>query len=114
MFRTALFLFFIVWLTSAYAINLDSLWGVWNDSTQPDTNRLNAIQNIAWDVYYKTQPDSTYYFAQIQYEFAKSVGNKKYISTALHMQAAVYTDHGNIEKALDYYNRSLKKISTTL
>ena len=32
-------------------VNLDSLWSVWNDTTQADTNRLKAMKKIAWDGY---------------------------------------------------------------
>ena len=32
-------------------VNLDSLWGVWNDTAVSDTSRLNAIETIARDVY---------------------------------------------------------------
>jgi len=30
-------------------INRDSLWAVWNDESQADTNRLKAIHTIAWN-----------------------------------------------------------------
>ena len=57
-------------------VNLDSLWSVWNDTTQVDTNRLKAMKSIAWDAYLFTQPDSAFYFAQLQYDFAQSVNHK--------------------------------------
>ncbi|HIN40443.1 MAG TPA: hypothetical protein EYM84_09245, partial [Flavobacteriales bacterium] len=49
------------------AVNLDSLWGVWNDKSQPDTNRLKAMNKIAWDGYLYSQPDSAFHFAQLQH-----------------------------------------------
>ena len=45
---------------SAQAQNLDSLWSVWNDNTQPDTTRLKAMHKIAWDGYIYSQPDSAF------------------------------------------------------
>ena len=46
-----------LWLTLAYPkkevgeiVNLDSLWGVWNDKSQPDTNRLKAMNNNINDI----------------------------------------------------------------
>ena len=39
-------------------VNLDSLWSVWNDTTQADTNRLKAIHKIAWDGYLFSKTDS--------------------------------------------------------
>jgi hypothetical protein len=38
-------------LNSIAQVNLDSLWNVWNDKSQSDTIRLNAIRTIAWDGY---------------------------------------------------------------
>ena len=87
MLRTLLILPLCLWLTTASAVNLDSLWGVWNDSTQADTNRLKAMEKIAWDGYLFTQPDSAFYFAQLQYDLAESINNKKTIKTASDFQA---------------------------
>ena len=108
MLRTLLILHLCLWLTAASAVNLDSLWGVWNDKSQPDTNRLKALDKIAWDGYLFTQPDSAYYFAQLQYDFAKSVNNKKWMSTALQTQGVSFYFRGDYAKAIDYYTRSLK------
>ena len=67
-------------------INFDSLWSVWNDTTQSDKNRLKAIKTIAWDGYLFTQPDSAFYFAQLQYDFAQSVNHKLGMGMALNIQ----------------------------
>ena len=75
--------FFVMFLLIAISqdvsaqVNLDSLWAVWEDSSQPDSSRIKALQTIAWDGYLYTQPDSTYYFAQLMYDFAKEKGIKK-------------------------------------
>ncbi|HIN40019.1 MAG TPA: tetratricopeptide repeat protein, partial [Flavobacteriales bacterium] len=94
-------------LTMASAVNLDSLWGVWNDKTQPDTNRLKAMNKIAFGIIY-FQPDSAFYFAQLQYDYAESVNNKKYMANALNTQGASFYLRGDYAKAIDYYTRSLK------
>ena len=62
--------------SSKAQVNLDSLWNVWNDKTQPDTNRLKAMKSIAWDGYLFSQPDSGFYFAQMAYDFAEARNNK--------------------------------------
>ena len=108
MLRTLLILPLCFWLTSTSAVNLDSLWGVWNDNTQSDTNRLKAMDKIAWDGYLFTQPDSAYYFAQLQYDFAKSVNNKKWMGDALIIQGVSFTIRGDYAQGIDYYTRSLK------
>jgi len=92
----------------APALNLDSLWGVWNDKTQPDTNRLEAMDKIAWDGYLFSQPDSAFYFAQMQYELAEATGNKQSMADALNTQGATFYIQGNYDKALEYYDKSLK------
>jgi len=63
--------------TASAQVNLDSLWTVWNDPGQPDTSRLEAMLNISWYGYLYSQPDSAFYFAQLQYDLAKSKGLKK-------------------------------------
>ncbi|HIO72938.1 MAG TPA: hypothetical protein EYN38_07535, partial [Flavobacteriales bacterium] len=83
-----------LWLTLASGVSLDSLWGVWNDKTQPDTNRLKAMKKIAWDGYLFSQPDSAFYFAQLQYELAEATGNKKWMANALNTQGATFYIHG--------------------
>ena len=97
-----------LWLTLASAVNLDSLWGVWNDKSQPDTNRLKAMSKIASDGYVYSQPDSAFYFAQLQYDFAESVNNKKQMGNALNIQGASFYLRGDYVKAIDHYTQSLK------
>ena len=95
-------------------VNLDSLWGVWNDKTQLDTNRLKAMHKISWDGYLFSQPDSAFYFAQMGYDFAEAVDNKKWMSTLLNTQGVSFYFKGNYERALEYYSKSLairKKIA---
>ena len=68
----SIFITILIGLNSIAQVNLDSLWNVWNDESQADSNRLNAISDIAWDGFLFSQPDSAFYFAQMQYDFAKS------------------------------------------
>ena len=56
-------------------VNTDSLWTVWNDQSQPDTNRLKAIYKIVWNIR-NSNPDSAYKLAQMQFDLAKRTGNK--------------------------------------
>ena len=55
-------------------INRDSLWNFWQDETKSDDERLKAINKFAWDGYLYSKPDSAFYFAQLQYDFAKRKG----------------------------------------
>ena len=100
MLRTLLILPLCLWLTMASAVNLDSLWGVWNDKSQPDTNRLEAMRKIAWDGYLFSQPDTAYHLAQQQYDFAEFASNKNYMASALNIQGISSGITGNYELAL--------------
>ncbi len=86
----------------------DSLWNVWNDKTQHDTIRLEAIKKYAWDGYLFAHPDSAFYYAQLQYNFAKSKGLKKHQANALNTQGASFFIQGDYAQSIDYHTRSLQ------
>ena len=86
----------------------DSLWHVWTDEAQSDTNRLKAIQKYTRDGYLFTKPDSAFYYAQLQYEFAKVKGLQKDMAKALNTQGVSFYFRGDYAKAIDYYTQSLK------
>jgi len=88
--------------------NLDSLWNIWNDNTQADTTRLKAIDDIAWNGYLFRQPDSAFYFAQMQYDLAEKSGLKKEMAGALNIQGISLNIRGDYPKALDYFQRGLE------
>ena len=97
----------LISFSSKAQVNLDSLWGVWNDKTQSDTNRLKAMKSIAYDGYLFSKPDSAFYFAQMGYDFAEARNNKKWMADALNIQGISFSIRGNYEKALEYYSNSL-------
>ena len=89
-------------------VNLDSLWSSWVDSTKKDTNRLKAIYDFTWDGYLSTQPDSAFYFAQLQYDFAKSVNNELWKAKALRLQGLSLSGNKNeLENPLEYFQKAL-------
>jgi len=106
-FRFIYLLFLLISFSSKAQVNLDSLWGIWNDKTQPDTNRLKAISNIASKGYLYSDPDSAFYFAQMAYDFAEARNNKKGMVKALHTQGVSLKIQGNYENALKYSLKSL-------
>jgi len=87
--------------------NLDSLWNIWNNQSQPDTSRLKAIKAIAWDGYLFRQPDSAYYFAQMQYDLAEKSGLKKQMADALNTQGISLYLRGEYPEAMYKYKLSL-------
>ncbi|MEZ4922177.1 MAG: tetratricopeptide repeat protein [Crocinitomicaceae bacterium] len=90
-------------------INKDSLFNVWEDASQADTNRLKALHVIAWDGYILfSQPDSAFFFAQLEYELAAKTNDKKFMSDALNIQGTSFWMEGNYAKAIAYYTQCLK------
>jgi len=85
-----------------------SILNVWNDSTQPDSLRLKAIYDYAWDGYLYTQPDSAYYYSQWQYDFAKARGVEKSMADALNTQGTSLYLRGEYSSANEHHFRSLK------
>jgi hypothetical protein len=107
--KNLLFALFVLGsLVSQAQTNLDSLYGVWNDKTQPDTSRLKAMHDIAWDGYLFSQPDSAFYFAQMQYDLAEKSALKKQMAGALNTQGISFAIRGNYPKALDLLPKELK------
>jgi tetratricopeptide (TPR) repeat protein len=92
----------------AQKTNVDSLLKVWNNKSLADTVRLKAMDDLAWDGYLFTNPDSAFYFAQLEFNFALAKNNKKYEGKALSTQAFALASVGKNEKAIDYNMRSLK------
>ena len=86
----------------------DSLWSVWTDKTQHDSIRLQAIKKYAWDGYLFAQPDSAFYFAQLQYNFAKNKGLKKYQADALNTQGSSFFIQTDYARSIDCHTKSLK------
>ena len=102
----AFFIALFIGYSSIAQVNLDSLWGVWNDKSQVDTNRFIAINKIVLDYMYN-QPDSAFYFSGLQYDFAKSIDNKNLISKALNNLGSASMRQHNLIIALEYHNKSL-------
>jgi len=107
--KAFLFSILLIITTFTYAqVNLDSLWGIWNDKSQEDTSRLKAINRIVWDTYLFSQPDSADYFAQMMYDQANIKDLKEYMANALNIQGVSYAIRNNYSKALDYFHQVLE------
>lgn len=89
------------------SLNTDSLWAVWNDTSQADTSRLKAMHNIAWDGYLFSQPDSAYFYADILHQFAKQIDNENFIGKAINIKGSSFYIQSNYAKALYYFNKGL-------
>lgn len=97
----------LVYLNVFGQANLDSLWNNWNDRTKADTSRLKAIDLIIGKVYMFSQPDSAYYFAERQWELAKSSNNQIWIAKSLYSQAVACYLNSDPVNALRLYDQSI-------
>ncbi len=86
----------------------DSLWQVWQDETRSDSVRLDALDAFIWRVYLFTQPDSAFYFAQMEYEFASNRSLQRQMADALNTQGITFAIRSNYKNAIDYFVSSLK------
>ena len=102
-----LLLLLFVSFSSIAQLNLDSLSGIWENEKNHDTIRLNALKVISWDGFLFSQPDSAFYFAQQQYDFAEKKGQKKWMADALNTQGASFTLRADYANALLTYQKSL-------
>lgn len=110
-------LFLIVFILGAVLTNKaqsisktqqDSLMTVWNDISQPDTLRLEAVGKIATEGFRFKNPDSTFYYGQLQYDLASATKNKEYIVNALNIQGDTYLLKGDPDKAFDLLSSALE------
>ncbi len=101
-------LFLIIGVTLSAQSNLDSLWNIWQDETMPDSSRIEAIQTFAKEGYLFSQPDSAFYFAQLEYDFAKKRGLKKFMAFARILQAKTFEFKGETQKAIEYHIQGLE------
>ena len=86
----------------------DSLWQVWQNETQSDSLRLDALDAFIWRTYLFTQPDSAFYYAQMEFEFARNKGLKMQMADALNVQGISFAIRSDYENAIDYFVSSLK------
>jgi class 3 adenylate cyclase/Tfp pilus assembly protein PilF len=83
--------------------HLDSLWGVWQNTENTDTIRLQAIDKLAMPGFVYSQPDSARALAQIEYELAEKIDHKNFMASALNIQGVAHTMQDNYPKAIDFF-----------
>jgi len=86
--------------------DLDSLWGVWQNTEEADTNRLDAINLMIWEGYLFYEPDSAFYYAQQQCDFAEEKGLYKYMGKAYNTQGVAMYLQDDVKSAIAFYQKS--------
>ncbi len=111
MIKSILFIFGIFFaalpLISQPESSADSLWNIWQNETKSDSIRLRALDDLSWQNYLYSQPDSVLYLANLGYKFALSKGLEKEASAALNTLGVAQKVQGNYSEALEYYQRAL-------
>ncbi len=99
---------FILFCGSMWAqTQLDSLYTVWKDTSQPDSTRIYAYRDYIWDGYLYSKPDSALVLSDSLYDFSVASGYKKGIASVLNMQGFTHFMQGEYIKALSHHQRSL-------
>lgn len=104
----SLILTIIIGTTSVFALDVnDSLWDNYTNKKLEDTVRLASLHHLAWDLL-KQEPDSSKKLLDIEFDYAKNIGNKKYQAKALNNIGAYYNQIGDIEKGNEYKQKALQ------
>jgi len=97
---------FLIFNSFCFSQN-DSLWAVYQNKNEADTNRLKAIHAIAWS-YIGNNPDTAIILAEQELQLAIKAKAKNYEGKALNIIGISFNNKGNYLKALDYYLKVLK------
>lgn len=88
-------------------VDLDSLWEVWSDTSRQDMERLIAINQLEWNGFLNSLPDSAIALTHLEYAFAEKVGEKNRMARALNTRGVAYRNLNNYSMAIKCYNESL-------
>ncbi|HWY33408.1 MAG TPA: tetratricopeptide repeat protein, partial [Nitrosopumilaceae archaeon] len=104
-----IFIFLIISVGLSFAQNrkMDSLWAIFNNKAQADTNRLKAINDIVWS-YSNINPDTAILIAEQGLQLARITKQKKYEGRVFASIGVLYQNKGNYPKALENQLKSLK------
>lgn len=86
----------------------DSLWKVWKNTNDADTNRLVALGQLCSRIYFKSDPDSAIILADMEYDYALKKNLKNYAGVALLKKSGAYSIKGNKHKAISCSQEAIK------
>lgn len=107
--KVLFFLIFLLYLpSSGFTQNqrLDSLWAIFSNTAEQDTNRLYAIHAYAW-TFNSNNPDSSILMAEKELALAKQSGERKFEGRAYNTIGFAYNNKGAYPKALEYLLKAL-------
>ncbi len=87
---------------------LDSLYAIWKDKSQPDSNRVRAYSDYIWDGFLFSQPDTAEVLADALLAFALQHQYPKASSAGYTLKATANSIQGNYQRALAFNQKSLE------
>lgn len=107
--KHSLFIILVICYCTSFAQTqlLDSLWKVYNNKSQADTNRLKAVHDIARN-YININIDTAFILAKQELQLAQTMGQKKWEGHAFANIGAVCENSGNFVESIGYYLKALK------
>lgn len=90
------------------AQNLDSLYTVWQDPSEPDSSRVTAYNKYIWNGHLFSRPDSAAVLAEALHIYAKAHNYPKAAATGYNLQGIANHTLGNYPRALEYFEMSLE------
>ena len=88
-------------------INNDSLFSVWNNSSENDTNRLKAIQMLISQKYMLTNPDSTILLANNMYDLAFRTHKIRWMANSLKLSGIGHYYKSELHLCLEDFKKSV-------
>jgi len=88
--------------------NKDSLLTIWNNQSETNSTRINAIHNLIWDHYTQTNQDSGIHLAEQYLEFAKKNGKQRDVADALLTAGRLYARKGSSVVSNTLLDQSLR------
>jgi len=87
--------------------NMDSLWNIWQNENELDSNRVLALHNVAWGLI-QIDADSALKLTEIENAFAHKHQLNKYIGLSNNTKSIYYRTKSNYPKALEYSFEAIK------
>ena len=107
-FQFSLFVVFSLLSQPLCSQNLDSLYGVWRNVNQSDSNRVEAARKIYSAKFAHSHPDSALALAEELVTLGKNRGYKQAEAVGNNIKGRINQKAGNYDEAIQYYQLALK------
>lgn len=102
-----IFVFVMIFQVKAQR-ELDSLWSIWDNPANSNTNRAWALKGYIWDGPLMTQPDTAIILAKQLLKFNEDIAYSEGTVDALDLIGYLNFNMGKYPEALEAYNRGIK------